>query len=69
MEYTVRLLEKIGIKSPGLNSRLMNDQYSASGFTAIQFAPKIQKFCVGSDLGTASSVHKYNTPLVSNLAI
>ena len=47
----------------------MNDQYSASGFTAIQFAPKIQKFCVGSDLGTASSVNKYNTPLVSNLPI
>lgn len=48
----------------------MNDQDSTSGFsTAIQFAPKIQKFCVGSDLGTASSVNKYNTPLVSYLAI
>lgn len=47
----------------------MNDQDSASGFTAIQFAPKIQKFCVSSELGAASSVNKYNTPLVSNLTI
>lgn len=47
----------------------MNDQDSASGFTAIQFAPKIQKFCASCDLGAASSVNKYNTPLVPNLAI
>ena len=48
----------------------MNDQDSTSGFSAaIQFAPKIQTFCVSFELGAASSVNKYNTLLVSNLAI
>lgn len=59
--YCPPACKRIGIKSPWLNSRFMNDQDSASGFTAIQFAQKIQKFCVSSEPGAASSVNKYNT--------